>query len=55
MVLPEDFKEALKARVKIEDVVSPYTTLKRRGRTLVGLCPFHSEKTPSFTVYPDNG
>lgn len=55
MALPEDFKEALKARVKIEDVVSPYTTLKRRGRTLVGLCPFHSEKTPSFTVYPDNG
>lgn len=55
MPLPEDFKEELKARVSIEDVVSPYVTLKRRGRTLVGLCPFHSEKTPSFTVYPENG
>lgn len=37
MPLPEAFKEELKARVSIEDVVSPYVTLKRRGRTLVGL------------------
>ena len=54
MPLPEAFKEELKARVSIEDVVSPYVTLKRRGRTLVGLCPFHNEKTPSFTVYPED-
>ncbi|MCH3972516.1 MAG: DNA primase [Oscillospiraceae bacterium] len=55
MPLPQEFVEELKARSSIEDVVSSYVSLKRRGRTLVGLCPFHSEKTPSFTVYPDNG
>ena len=33
-------------------MISTYVTLKRRGATLVGLCPFHNEKTPSFTVYP---
>lgn len=53
--LPQEFVEELKARSSIEDVVSSYVSLKRRGRTLVGLCPFHSEKSPSFTVYPDNG
>ena len=35
--------------------ISQYVNLKRRGKNLVGLCPFHSEKTPSFTVYPENG
>ena len=55
MPLPQEFIEELKARSSIEDVVSSYVSLKRRGRTMVGLCPFHSEKTPSFTVYPDNG
>lgn len=54
MPLPQEFIEELKARNGIEEVVSDYVNLKRRGRTLVGLCPFHSEKTPSFTVYPDN-
>ncbi|HCG33966.1 MAG: DNA primase [Clostridium sp.] len=39
-------------KTDIEDVISTYVTLKRRGATLVGLCPFHNEKTPSFTVYP---
>jgi len=38
-------------KTDIEDVISTYVTLKRRGATLVGLCPFHNEKTPSFTVY----
>ena len=36
-------------------ILSPYIALKRRGSNLVGLCPFHNEKTPSFTVYPENG
>ena len=36
----------------IIDIASQYTTLRKRGRTHVGLCPFHSEKDPSFTVSP---
>ena len=40
-------------RSDVEDIVSSYVTLKKRGNTFVGLCPFHNEKTPSFTVYPD--
>ncbi len=46
--------EEIKYRNPIEDVVAPYVTLKRSGSTLMGLCPFHSEKTPSFTVSPKN-
>lgn len=42
------------ARNDIEQVISSYVTLKRAGSNLKGLCPFHSEKTPSFTVYPAN-
>ncbi len=45
----------LKYRNDIESVLSPYIALKRRGSNLVGLCPFHNEKTASFTVYPENG
>ena len=37
------------------EIVSSYVSLKRSGKNLVGLCPFHSEKSPSFNVYPDNG
>ncbi len=54
MALPESFIEELSRRNSIEDVVSSYVTLRARGRTRVGLCPFHGEKTPSFTVYPEN-
>lgn len=43
--------EDIKHRNGIEDVVSAYVTLKRAGANLQGLCPFHSEKTPSFTVF----
>lgn len=53
-MLSEQFISELKARNDIEDVVGSYVNVKRRGRNLVGLCPFHSEKTPSFTVYPDS-
>lgn len=52
MPLSDNFLQELKMKTDIEDVISTYVTLKRRGATLVGLCPFHNEKTPSFTVYP---
>lgn len=43
------------AAAKIEEVVGDYVTLKRRGANLIGLCPFHDEKTGSFTVSPSKG
>lgn len=55
MPLPDAFIQELKLRSDITDIVSSYVTLRRSGRNLVGLCPFHGEKTPSFNVYPDNG
>ena len=55
MALPQEFLMELKYRNDIESVLSPFIQLKRRGSNLVGLCPFHNEKTPSFTVYPENG
>ncbi len=49
----DSFLEEIRDKNDIESVISSYVDLKRRGRTLTGLCPFHNEKTPSFTVYPD--
>jgi DNA primase len=52
MRISDEFLEELRQRNDIESVVSSYVTLKHRGNTLVGLCPFHNEKSASFTVYP---
>ncbi len=49
--LNEDFLRELREKNEISEVISPYVNLRRRGTTMNGLCPFHNEKTPSFTVY----
>lgn len=51
MITQKSVQEILET-AKIEDIVQDYVTLKRRGVNMIGLCPFHSEKTPSFTVSP---
>jgi DNA primase len=51
--IPERFIDELVARCDIVDLVSDYVTLTKKGGSLWGLCPFHSEKTPSFHVVPD--
>ena len=55
MAFPPAFLDELTARNPIEDVVGQYVTLSRKSRNLFGLCPFHSEKTPSFSVAPEKG
>jgi DNA primase catalytic core len=47
--------EKIKQAVKIEEVVNDFVALKKRGINYIGLCPFHNEKTPSFTVSPAKG
>lgn len=54
MAISDDFLNELRSRTDIESVIAPYVNLSRRGRLAKGLCPFHNEKTPSFTVYPDS-
>jgi DNA primase len=51
-MIPQSFIQDLLARVDIADVVGRYVQLKKAGQNLLGLCPFHGEKTPSFTVSP---
>jgi len=47
-----DTLEDIKQRTDIIDIIAGYVTLKKRGKDYVGLCPFHKEKTPSFSVSP---
>lgn len=53
MAFSDDFLSELRQRCDIESIVSSYVSLKRKGKLLGGLCPFHNEKTPSFYVYPE--
>ena len=55
MAFPPSFLDELVARNPIEDVVGRYVNLKRSGSNMFGLCPFHGEKTASFSVSPDKG
>ncbi len=52
-MIPQDYIYELVQRNDMADVAGSYVQLRRRGRTYTGLCPFHSEKTPSFVVYPE--
>ena len=52
-MIPHEYIEELTRRTDIVELVGSYVQLKRKGRLYGGLCPFHSEKTPSFYVYPD--
>lgn len=54
-MIPRETIDRIFAAAKIEEVVGDYVTLKRRGANLIGLCPFHNEKTGSFTVSPSKG
>ncbi|MBQ7044391.1 MAG: DNA primase [Clostridia bacterium] len=54
MAISDEFLSELRARTDIESVISPYVNLSKRGRLVKGLCPFHNEKTASFTIYPDS-
>ncbi|WP_347956221.1 DNA primase [Gordonia aichiensis] len=53
MRIPESFVDELRQRVPIADVIGDYVDLKQQGPLLVGCCPFHSERTPSFKVRPE--
>ena len=55
MAFPPSFIDELVARNPIEEIVGQYVTLKRSGANMFGLCPFHGEKTASFSVAPDKG
>ncbi len=54
MRIDERFIQELQEKADIESFISANISLKRRGKNLIGLCPFHNEKTPSFTVYPES-
>ena len=53
-MIPQEYIQEVVRRNDITELVGRYVQLRRRGRTMVGLCPFHNEKSPSFTVYPEN-
>ena len=52
-MIPANIIEDIRMRNDVEDVISSYVPLKKAGKNLKGLCPFHTEKTPSFVVYSD--
>lgn len=55
MFIPEEVRNNILEKTDLEELVGSYVKLKRSGRNFMGLCPFHNEKTPSFSVSPDKG
>ena len=55
MAIPETFLAELNGRIDLVDLISRKVKLIKRGQEFTGLCPFHNEKTPSFSVAPDKG
>ncbi len=55
MKIPNDIIEKIKSSADIVDVIGEFIDLRKRGQNYIGLCPFHNEKTPSFTVSQDKG
>ncbi len=53
--MPDPTIDAIKSRIDLSEVIGARVALKRAGRLMKGLCPFHQEKSPSFVVYPDEG
>src|SRR5512143_3771803 len=53
--IPEDKLLEIKDAARIEEVVGQYVKLTQKGKNLLGLCPFHADTAPSFTVAPDKG
>lgn len=53
--IPREIVDAVRERTDITEVISRHVALVRKGRSIVGLCPFHQEKSPSFNVIPDKG
>ncbi len=54
-MIPRDTISTIIETARVEEVVSDFVTLRKRGVNMIGLCPFHNEKTPSFTVSPAKG
>ena len=54
-MIPKDTIDQIFETARIEEVVGGFVTLKKRGVNYIGNCPFHNEKTPSFTVSPTKG
>lgn len=51
-MIPKNTVDTILETARVEEVIGDFITLKKRGANLLGLCPFHGEKTPSFTVSP---